>query len=384
LSQLEHLSERQIARAAHMRRSTVRDYLARIRKAVLTWPPAAELDDAAITRLLFPGTTEEHAGWKVPPDWGHIHTELHRKHVTLQLLWEEYRAVQPNSYGYSRFCELYRQYAATLDLSMRQTHKAGEMVFVDYSGQRVMVMDATTGEPRPAEIFVAVLGASSYTYVEATWSQQKPDWVGANSRMFAFFGGVTAAVVPDCLKSAVTTASRYDPEINATYQDWAEHYGVAILPARPRHPKDKAKVEVGVQIVQRWILAAVRHRTFFSLAELNDAIADLLVRLNHRPFRKLKSTRASLFAAIDQPALRPLPLTPHEYADFAKTVVPRDYHITYEGHPYSVPSGLVGKTVEIRATASVIEVLYNNRRIISHLRDRSNDPEVTPCFWTGP
>lgn len=366
LSQLEHLSERQIARAARMKRTTVQDYLKRAHTAGLEWSAVREMDEAAVLAALFPdpgvGTM------KALPDWSVIHTELRRKHVTLQLLWEEYRDEHPNGYGYSRFCELYGRYRATLDLSMRQIHTAGDNAFVDYSGKCIDVIDAATGLPRPAEIFVGVLGASNYTYAEATWSQQKEDWIGSNSRMFSFFGGVTTAVVPDCLKSAVTTASRYDPEINATYQEWAEHYGVAILPARPRHPKDKAKVEVAVQVVQRWILAALRHRRFFSLAELNEAIGELLVRLNNRPFRKLQGTRASLFSAIDKPALRPLPSTPYEYAEYAKTTVPRDYHIDHEGHLYSVPHALVGKTVEIRTTASVIEVLHGNRRVASYLR----------------
>lgn len=370
----EQLSERQIARAANMRRSTVRDYLERARAAQLNWSDAREMDDAEVTGLLFPragsGTKR-----KALPDWGKVHTELRHKHVTLQLLWEEYRALHPEGYGYSRYCELYRQHTATLDLSMRQTHKAGEAVFLDYSGKCVDVIDPETGTPRPAEIFVAVLGASNYTYVEATWTQQKEDWIGANCRMFAFFGGVTTTVVPDNLKSAVTTASRYDPTINATYEQWAEHYGVAVLPTRPRHPKDKAKVEVAVQIVQRWILAALRHRTFFSLAELNEAIRALLVRLNNRPFRKLPGTRASLFAAIDQPALRPLPSTPYEYAVYEKTTVPRDYHVTYDGHLYSVPHAYNGKTVEIRATASAIEILHENRRIAAHLREHAGGCE---------
>lgn len=374
LAQLEQLSERQIATAANMKRSTVRDYLARAREADLTWTQVASMDDEMVVRALFP-SSDESRGVKVLPDWGYIHKELHHKHVTLQLLWEEYRIEHPDGYGYSRFCELYGRYAATLDLSMRQTHKAGEAVFLDYSGKRAVVMDAETGEARPAEIFVAVLGASNYTFAEATWTQRKEDWIESNSRAFSFFGGVTVAVVPDNLKSAITTASRYDPESNPTYQQWAEHYGVAILPARPRRPKDKAKVEVAVQIVQRWILASLRHRTFFSLAELNEAIRELLVRLNNRRFRKLEGTRASLFAEIDQPALRPLPATPYEYEDWEKRTVPADYHIDYENHLYSVPHKFVRKTVEIRATAAVIEIFYSNVRIAVHAHAVSGGTE---------
>jgi transposase len=367
LSYLDCLSERQIALASNMHRSTVRDYLARAQACGVSWSSVADLDDRTIARQLFSGRSSGKR-LKVAPDWGEIHKELRRSNVTLQLLWEEYRLEHPEGYGYSQFCNLYRGYASTLDLSMRQRHRAGESVFVDYCGHRIPVLDSETGVIRFAEIFVGVLGASNYTYADATWSQQKRDWIGSHCRMFAFFGGVCETVVPDNLKSAVTTASRYDPEINPTYQEWANHYGVAVLPARPRRPKDKAKVEVAVQVVERWILAALRHRTFFSLAELNAAISELLVGLNNRKFRKVPGTRASLFAALDQPALRPLPPTLYEYADYQKTTVPRDYHLDYDGHLYSVPYGFVGKTVVIRATATVIEVLHANRRIASHRR----------------
>ena len=240
------------------------------------------------------------------PDWAVVHQELRRPGVTLMLLWEEYRAAHPEGFAYSWFCEHYRAWAGKLDLVMRQTHRAGEKLFVDYAGQTVEVIDRTTGEVRTAQIFVAVLGASNYTYAEATWTQGLPDWIGAHVRAFAFFGGVPEIVVPDNLRSGVSTRLRYEPDLNPTYPELADHYGVAVVPARVRKPRDKAKVESGVQVVERWILAALRHRTFFSLAELNAAIAELLERLNDRPFKKLPGSRRTAFEQIDRPALRPL------------------------------------------------------------------------------
>ncbi len=367
LASFPQMSDRQIARGANVPKTTVRDYLQRAREAGITWIEAAAMDEATLERLLFPSCDEPRTK-KPGPDWQYIHTEFRRPHVTLQLLWEEYRSTQCDGYSYSQFCELYRLYTRTLDLSMRQTHAPGEKLFVDYSGTLIPVIDPHTGEERMAEVFVAVFGASNYAYAEATWTQRLPDWIGAHTRAMQYLGGVPAAIVPDNLKSGVKDPLYYDPEINPTYQQWAEYYSVAILPARSRKPKDKAKVEAGVQFVQRWIIAALRNRQFFSLSELNTAMLELLDRLNSRPFRKMEGTRASLFAAMDRPALRPLPTQPYEYAEWKKVRVNIDYHVEFDEHYYSVPYRLTRQIVHVRATAHTVEILHGGTRIAVHPR----------------
>ena len=301
-------------------------------------------------------------------DWSQVHTELKRKGVTLSLLWEEYRQREPRGYRYSRYCELYGQWRGRTDLSMRQVHRAGEKLFVDYSGATVPVIDAETGEARQAEVFVAVWGASSFTYAEATWSQSLPDWIGSHVRAFEFGGGLPEIVVPDNLKSGITRPCRYEPEVNPTYQDLAVHYGVAVMPARVRKPRDKAKVEVGVQVVQRWSLARLRHRKFFSLGELNQAIRELLGPLNDRPFRKLAGTRRSLFESLERPVLRPLPAERFLYAEWKKARVLIDYHVEVEGHYYSVPYQRVSQQLDVRLSAQTVECFAKGKRVASHLR----------------
>jgi len=318
-------TNRRIARSCHISRPTVADYLLRFEEAGLKWSAAAALDDTTLERKLFAPAPAASTTERAVPDWGEVHRELRRKGVTLTLLWHEYKAAHPEGYQYSWFCDQYRAWAAKLDVVMRQEHRAGEKLFVDYAGQSVEVVDQRTGEIRAAEIFVAVLGASSYTYAEATWTQQLPDWIGSHVRAFAFFGGTSKLLVPDNLRSGVSKAHRYEPDINPTYADLAGHYGVAVLPARVRKPRDKAKAEVGVLLVERWILAALRNRTFFSLAELNREIARLLDRLNARPFKKLPGSRQELFGQIDRPALRPLPAQPYEFAEWKKVRVNIDY-----------------------------------------------------------
>jgi transposase len=294
--------------------------------------------------------------------------ELRRKGVTLSLLWHEYKAAHPEGFQYSWFCDQYRAWAGKLDVVMRQEHRAGEKLFVDYAGQTVEVVDRHTGEVRQAQIFVAVLGASNYTYAEATWTQQLPDWIGAHVRAFEFLGGTSEVVVPDNLRSGVSKAHRYEPDLNPTYAELARHYGVAVLPARARRPRDKAKAEVAVQMVERWILAVVRHRSFFSLAELNREIARLLERLNTRPFKKLPGSRRALFEQLDRPALRPLPAQPYVFAEWKKVRVNIDYHVEVDGHYYSVPYPLVRKQLEARFTARTVECFYKGQRVASHLR----------------
>jgi len=292
-----------------------------------------------------------------------------RKSVTLMLLWDEYKAQYPDGYQYSQFCDLYRAYAKKLDIAMRQIHHAGEKLFVDYCGQTVPVIDQSTGEVHACQIFVAVLGASNYTYAEATYTQGLPDWIGSHVRALLFIGGAPELLVPDNLLSGITKACRYEPGVNRTYQELAVHYGAAVIPARVRKPKDKAKVEVGVQIVQRWILAALRNRTFFSLAELNAAIRELLVKLNNRPFKKLSGSRMSRFLAIDKPALRSLPAIAFEYAEWE---IQRrsgiDYHVEIDGHYYSVPYQLRTEYLDVRLTESIVEIFFRSKRVASHIR----------------
>jgi transposase len=366
------LSNRQIAQSCVMARSTVAEYLRRAQAAGLSWPLPAEWDDVSLEELLFPPAAYIPAAERPVPNWAEIHREYKRKGVTLSLLWQEYKAQSPAGYQYSQFCERYRAWTGRLDPCMRQEHKAGEKLFVDYAGQTVPVMDATTGEVRPAQIFLAVLGASNYTYVEATWSQTLPDWIGSHVRALAFFGGVPAVIVPDNLKSGVTKPCRYEPDINLTYQELSDHYGTAILPARVRKPKDKAKVENGVLVAERWLLAPLRNRQFFSLVELNQALGELLLTLNQRPFQKMPGSRQSLFETLERPALLPLPLMPYQYGEWKKALVNVDYHLEADGHYYSVPYQLIKEQVEIRLSQKTVECFHLGKRVASHVR--SYDP----------
>jgi len=362
------LSNRRIGHSCQISRTAVAQYLSRFEDAGLSWPAAAELDDALLERKLYPPAVELTAGERSVPQWSLVHTELRRKGVTLTLLWHEYKAAHPEGFQYSWFCDQYRAWAGKLDVVMRQEHRAGEKLFVDYAGHTAEVVDRRTGEIRQAQIFVAVLGASNYTYAEATWSQQLPDWTGSHVRAFAFLGGTSEIIVPDNLRSAVTKAHRYEPDLNPTYTDLANHYGVAVLPARARRPRDKAKAEAGVLLVERWILAVLRNRTFFSLQELNREIARLLEQLNERAFKKLPGSRREWFEKIDRPALRPLPPQPYEFAEWKKVRVNIDYHVEVEGHYYSVPHALVKKGLEARYTERTVECFHKGQRVASHIR----------------
>lgn len=365
-------SKRAIGRSLAIGHSTVREYQHRAAAAGLVWPQAAELTESELEARLFPVAPPSNV-MRPLPDWAQLHRELiakRRTGVTLQLLWIEYKESNPDGLQYSQFCEQYRRWRGHLDLVLRQEHKAGEKVFVDYAGQTVPVIDRTSGEERAAEIFVGVLGASNYTYAEASWSQELPEWTAAHVHMYEYFGGVPAVTVPDNLKSGVRAACYYEPDLNPTYHELALHYDTTVLPARVRKPRDKAKVEAGVLLVERWILARLRHRTFFSLAELNVEIRRLLVLLNARPFQKLEGSRRSLFDTLDRPALQPLPATRYEYAQWKKARVNIDYHIDVLGHYYSVPHTLVRAQVDVRITNDAIEVLHDGRRVALHLRGR--------------
>lgn len=362
------LSNRAIARSLNTSHSVVGECLKRARQVGLGWPLPAAITDARLEPLLYPPPAAPSTRDLVMPNWAEVHRELRRKGVTLLLLWEEYHRDHPDGFRYSRFCELYQKWRKCLQPSLRQTHQAGEKCFVDYAGSTVPVVDPESGAVREAAIFVGVLGASSYTYAEAHFGQTLPHWTGAHARMFAYYGGSAAVLVPDNLKSGVKAPCFYEPDINPTYQDLAAHYGCAVMPARPGKPKDKAKAEVGVQVVQRWILARLRKHTFFRLLELNEAIAELLEDLNHRTMRHFGLSRAELFARLDQPALQPLPASPYEYAEWKTVSVNIDYHLTFDGHHYSVHHSHIGRRVEVRATALTVEVYWKGQRIAVHPR----------------
>jgi transposase len=364
------LSQHQIARSCLISQSTVHEYLSAAQAAGVGWPLPEEWGDPQIERTLFPQRPAPAVWRKHPePDWAQIHQELQRhKDLTLQLAWQEQREGDPYGYGYSRFCDLYRRWVKKLDLVLRQEHRAGEKLFVDYAGATIPIHDPESGDVHQAAVFVAVLGSSSYTFAEATSGQDLRNWIGSHMRAFEFFCGVSEVVVPDNLKSAVTHPSYYEPDLNPTYRDLGEHYGVAIIPARPYRARDKAKAEVRVQVVQRWIVAALRKRKFFSLAEVNQAIAELLVRLNERPFRKRPGSRATLFAQLDRPALKPLPAARYQFGEWEQSRVNIDYHIEVERHFYSVPYALVHQEVDVHVTGDTVEILHRGVRVASHVR----------------
>jgi len=363
------LSERHIAGALRISRSTVSEYLRRAAVVGITWPVPADLDDAALEGRLFSPPFALPENPRPQPDWPRLHAELRHPGVTLLLLWEEYRAGQPAGYGYSRFCDLYREWRSGISPTMRQTHVAGERLFVDFAGQTVPITDPATGATRPAQIFVAALGASNYTYIEARWTQGLADWIGCHVNALTFIGGVSRQLVCDNLKAGVTAACRYEPGINRTYQEMAAHYRTAIVPTRVRRPRDKAKVEVAVQVVERWVLARLRHRRFFSLGELNAAIRELNDELNERGMRRIGCSRRALFEAIEQPALLELPSEPFEYAEWKRCRPGLDYHIEVYGHWYSVPYRLIREVVEARITDRTVEIFHRGVRVAAHARN---------------
>ena len=369
-------SRRQIAEVIGASPTTVGDYLRRAARAGIGYPLPDGLDEVGLQAKLFPPTPPSKVA-RPAPDWPTIHRELRKKHVTLDLLWQEHKAEQPEGYGYSAFCQHYREWVGKLTVSMRQTHRPGEKCFVDYAGTTLPIVHPDTGEIRQAQLFVAVLGASNYTYAEATWSQSLPDWLGSHVRTFEFIDGCTEAVVPDNLKSGVKKPSFYEPDINPSYQEWATHYGVAVLPARVRKPKDKAKVEAGVLIASRWIIAALRNRRFFSLEELNRAIRQLLERLNNRAFKKLPGCRRSSFEELDRPALRPLPEMRYVFAEWSRCRVGIDYHVEIAAHYYSVPYRFARQEVDARVTVHTVEVFHKGVRIASHVHSREKGRHTT-------
>ena len=365
------LSQRAIGRSLQLSLGAVNTYLSRARMAGLGWPLPIDLDDEQLERLLYSPPSDVATERRPLPDWAMVHRELRRPNVTLALLWEEYRTGPgaQDGVGYSWYCDLYREWAGRLKPTLRQVHSAGERVFVDFAGHTMEVIDAATGEVHRAEVFVAVLGASSYTYAEAVWSQSLPDWIAVHVRMLSFLGGAPRQIVSDNLRAGITRACFYEPLVNRTYADMASHYDTAIIPARPYKPRDKAKVEVGVQIVQRWILARLRNRRFFSLAELNKAIRELIEQLNDRTLRGGgDTTRRALFEQLDRPALHSLPPTPYEYAAWKRCRVNLDYHVEIDKHFYSVPYRLLREEVEARVTTSTVEIFHRGKLVAAHRR----------------
>ena len=392
MRQLRHLlrlrhdgvSAREIGRRLGVARSTIQDNLKRAAAAGLAWPLADDVTDEALeTRLYGRAGVTQGQRRRAEPDWAALARELKRPGVTMTILWEEYREVHSEGYGYSRFCDLLRGFERRLTPVMRQHHVAGEKAFVDYSGKRIGIADPTTGEIREAEIFVGVLGASNLTYAEATWTQALPDWTGAHVRMFRFFGGAPKLLVPDNLKSGVNKASFYDPEINRTYGAMATHYSVGILPTRPGRPRDKAKVEAGVRFAQTYILGRLRRLTFFSLAQCNEAIALVMQRMNERPMRNLGVSRRELFEKIERAALIGLPAEDWEFAEWRRARVNLDYHIEIHDFLYSVPHALIRAEVEVRITARTVEIFHRGQRVGVHQRRylgrrHGTDPDHMP------
>jgi transposase len=371
-----HLSERQIAAIVGCSRSTVQQCLQRAQAAAIGWPLPPELDEVALQGQLYPQPHALPASLAMP-DFALVHQALKRVGVTRELLWREYLAAHPEGLKYTAFCNHYRRWLARQNLVLRQDHLPGDKLFVDYAGQTLPIIDRHSGEAHAAQIFVAVLGASNYTFAEASWTQKLADWLASHVRALEYFGGAPSAIVPDNLRSAVTKARRYEPELNHAYQEFAEHYGLAVLPARVRRPRDKAKVETGVLVVERWILARLRNRTFFSLAELNHAIAALLESLNTRPFKKLPGSRHSRFLELERAALRSLPARRYEFGEWKKSKVHPDYHIEVARAYYSVPYRLIGETVDVRLTAQAVEIFHHGVLVASHARAKERAQRST-------
>jgi len=371
----EGFSDRQIAAAIGSARSTVQECIRRARDAGVVWPLPATMDEAALQAKMYRRVVPLS---RTPrPDFAYLHAELRRRGVTRLLLWEEYKSAHPDGWQYSVFCDQYRRWLATQELVLRQEHAPGDKLFVDYAGQTVPIQDRHTGAARAAQIFVAVLGFSNYTYAEGSLTQGAGDWLGAHVRALSYFGGSPRAIVPDNLKSGVAKAHRYDPDINRAYQDFAEYYQLAVLPARVRKPRDKAKVETGVLVVERWILARLRNQTFFSLADLNTSIAALIERLNTRAFKKIPGNRRSRFEELERSTLKPLPLRHYEFGEWRKAKVHPDYHIEVARAYYSVPYRLIGERVDVRLTAHAVEVFHAGHLVASHARAHSRAQRST-------
>jgi transposase len=371
------LAHRAIAQSVGVSLGAVATALSRARTMGLDWAQVQALGDDVLEERLYGGRRDKATDRAPLPDPAQLHIELRRTGVTLQLLHLEYLETNPNGYRYTAFCEHYSRWLGTRSPPMRQVHRAGAKLFVDYSGKKPVLVDPQTGEVIEVELFVAVLGASNYTFAEATRTQRVSDWIGSHVHAFEDMRGVAHAMVPDQLKSGVSVPCRYEPGIQRSYAEMARHYGTVILPARPAHARDKAKVEVGVRIAQRWILARLRNQTFFSLEELNERIAELVIELNDRRMRVYDASRRELFERIDRPALLPLPERRFEWGEWKSVTVNIDYHVEFDRHYYSVPHSLVHAKLEVRATAMVVEIFGGNGRVTSHARSYERGHHTT-------
>lgn len=359
-------SQNRISKALGCARSTVSEYLKRSQEAGLSWPLPSELDEEQLEKLLFPMPPDT---VRPQPDCNYIHQELKKKGVTLELLWQEYKELHPDGYQSTQFCEIYRQWRKSIDLVMRQDHKAGHKVFSDFAGTTLPIVNPNTGEVSFAHLFVCALGASSYTFAHLFWNETSESWCNGHALAFTYFQGCPEIVVPDNPKPVVSKACPYEPDINPSFAQMAAHFNVIVIPARVRKPKDKAVVESAVGVATRWILAALRHRTFFSLAEANAAVRELLTKLNQRPFKKLPGSRLSRFQEVDKPALKALPLNPYEFVQIKKASVHvADYHVEFEKCWYSVPFHYRGREVEVRASNHTVEIFLRGKRIACHAR----------------
>ena len=362
------LSNRKIARSCSISPETVGKVLRRAEKAGITWPLPEKADNARLEEFLF-GKQTIFSGAKRPlPNMEYIHRELRRKGVTLRLLWEEYLSENPDGYQHSQFCEYYSRWKKKLHPTMRLPHKAGEKMFVDWAGHTIPVINPQTGVSNPASIFIAALGASNYTFAEAFSNQKLPQWIAAHCDAYEYFEGVAKITVPDNPKTAVNNACRYEPDMNATYLEMAEHYGTVIIPARARKPRDKAKVENAVQNAERSILAALRNQTFFSVAEVNKAMKKFLVKLNSKPFQKMEGSRLSLYEELEKLVLLPLPERRYQFSEWKKAKVNIDYHVQADKHLYSVPYRLIHQQVDVRLTGQTVEIFSRRQRVAAHRR----------------
>ena len=378
------LTNRQIGSALKMSHVTVGTYLKFAGEAGLGWPLPADVSEARLMEMLRTSARPPEEASRPLPDMDRIYREMKRKHVTLQLLWEEYRQEYPDGYAYTQFCEYYKRFRCQLEVSLRQEYKAGEFMFVDWAGDTISLWNPTTGESRPAYLFVAVLGASNYTFARAYEDKQMASWIDAHIQAWEFFGGVAKLTVPDNEKTGVTTAGRYEMEVNRTYEELTAHYGTGALPARPREPRDKAKVESAVLNAERRILAVLRDQRFFSAGELNGAVERALKDLNERPFQKMPGNRRTLFEEIEQAALRPLPATRYELATWTKAIVNIDYHIQVDWHLYSVPYRLVKQPMEVRLTRGTVEVFHQGARVAMHPRSLLRGKATTDPMHRSP
>jgi transposase len=369
LSMEEGWSQREISNSVHLGKTTVQRVLQKVGDSGLTWQQLKGMSEIQlIETVLYPPRRLPSQTKKPLPDWTQVRKQLLEKGVTLMLVWMDYKHDHPDGLQYSQFCSSYKAWLKSADLTLRHRHVAGDKLFVDFSGLKVPWLHLPSGEIQEASIFVAVLGASNMTFVQAVANESLPSWISAHVDAFAFFEGAPQAIVPDNLRSGVARACRYDPDTNPTYHSLAEHYGTTVMPTRARKPRDKAKVEVGVQIVQRWVLAQLRRQTFTSLQEINDAICPLLKHLNSKVMRRYGVSRQQLWQETEKAALRPLPSEPFEIPIWKTAKVNIDYHVEFERRYYSVPFSAVGTQVLIKATRQLVRIFQGDAVLASHPR----------------